>query len=76
MSWKIDRHTALLLGSIALFTFCGATLGERVGLHGFDQWPLAGFGLSLVTLATTMSVGRLREKVRALEDQVEVLKKA
>jgi hypothetical protein len=59
---------------IGLMAFCGSWLGGRIGLHGFDQWPLVGFavGLLITSQAPLLDV---RERLRSLERRIEDIQK-
>ena len=56
---------ATLFAGIMLMAFCGSELGHRIGLHGFDQWPIIGFAIGLVLL-NHAGTARLRERIKRL----------
>lgn len=64
---KLASAATLLIG-IMLMAFCGSELSHRIGLHGFDQWPIIGFALGLLLLSYA-GVAELRERVKRLEDR-------
>jgi hypothetical protein len=72
MTWKIDRYTALLLAGNTLVAFCGTSIGLRIGLHGLDQWSVAGYSLGLM-MASGQGALRLRQSVRDLRARIESL---
>jgi hypothetical protein len=75
---KLNRTWAFA-ATASLVSFCGSTLGDRIGLHGLEQWPLVGFtiglvGLSYITVwARCERVKTLRTKWMRLEGDRERL---
>ena len=70
---KPSRSWALVAAT-SLMSFCGSSLGDRIGLHGVDQWPLAGFAVGLLGLsyiAMWATGATLAERLKALESKVQ-----
>lgn len=55
---------------VVLMAFCGSSLGSRLGLHGLDQWPLAGFAVGIILLGQAPGLA-LRRRVDGLEKKLK-----
>jgi hypothetical protein len=63
------RFAFLALVGICLFAFCGSVLASKIGLSGWQQWRVVGFAVGVV-LASQAGLGRLSDRIKALEEKV------
>ncbi len=72
---QLNRYT--LAGTIGTFMFawCGSALARKIGLSGWEIWPVAGFAGGLM-LAGGFGLARLSDRIKVLEDKIGSVKDA
>lgn len=65
----MNRFTVISVVGIAIFSFCGSALAHRLGMSGWDVWPVMGFAVGVVC-ASQGGLGALSNRIKALEDKL------
>jgi hypothetical protein len=65
------HRSSILIGTLGIIVmaFCGSWIGNRIGLHGLDQWPIIGFAVGLL-ICSQAPLFELRDRLSKLENRI------
>jgi hypothetical protein len=63
------RSFGLFVFGGSLLTICGSAMGDRLGLHGLQQWPITGFGVGIVLFCYS-GMSSISDRISKLEGRI------